>query len=293
MSSDYTFIDAYNDPTSAEYIALVNTVLTQMQLKVNTPGVSYRVANVREGSVIVTIIAVLEDTNLTPEQVLSLFNDAAGVPGIFATIPVEVGNPCSTKTCGVNTEKVQISATECQCQCLAGYIGEADNGCGNLDECTATSAPCGANADCSDTFGSYDCTCKPGFEGDGFVGCTDVIDCVPNDPCMNAQCFDVPGSYNCTCNPGTQPTSDPNVCTEICVSNHCLNGGTCSVDAVTLEKVCSCKPEFTGDRCQNPATYRTLAIVFGVLGGVILILLIVLLVVLHRRRKGGKLSVVA
>jgi hypothetical protein len=43
------------------------------------------------------------------------------------------------------------------------------------NECNTKAQPCGANTVCTDEVGSYDCPCKPGFTGDGFVlptGCT-------------------------------------------------------------------------------------------------------------------------
>ena len=41
----------------------------------------------------------------------------------------------------------------------------------DIDECLIASA-CHPNASCTDTDGSYTCTCNPGFTGDGFVSCT-------------------------------------------------------------------------------------------------------------------------
>ena len=37
----------------------------------------------------------------------------------------------------------------------------------DLDECSASIPVCDANADCKNTAGSYRCTCKAGFTGDG------------------------------------------------------------------------------------------------------------------------------
>ncbi|XP_068706637.1 uncharacterized protein [Montipora foliosa] len=37
----------------------------------------------------------------------------------------------------------------------------------DVDECTASSPVCHVNATCSNTLGSYRCTCKPGYAGDG------------------------------------------------------------------------------------------------------------------------------
>lgn len=37
----------------------------------------------------------------------------------------------------------------------------------DVDECTSASQKCHANADCVNTHGSYHCTCKPRYIGDG------------------------------------------------------------------------------------------------------------------------------
>ena len=36
-----------------------------------------------------------------------------------------------------------------------------------VDECSASMPVCNVNADCKNTRGSYRCTCKTGFIGDG------------------------------------------------------------------------------------------------------------------------------
>ena len=37
----------------------------------------------------------------------------------------------------------------------------------DVDECADSSHDCDVNADCTNTHGSYNCTCKPGYTGDG------------------------------------------------------------------------------------------------------------------------------
>ena len=39
----------------------------------------------------------------------------------------------------------------------------------DIDECSAESRPCDENADCTNTDGSYSCTCKQGFTGNGTI----------------------------------------------------------------------------------------------------------------------------
>ncbi len=37
----------------------------------------------------------------------------------------------------------------------------------DIDECSADPSPCDENADCTNSDGSYSCTCKQGFTGNG------------------------------------------------------------------------------------------------------------------------------
>ena len=39
----------------------------------------------------------------------------------------------------------------------------------DIDECSLDPSPCDENADCTNSDGSYSCTCKQGFTGDGAV----------------------------------------------------------------------------------------------------------------------------
>ena len=41
----------------------------------------------------------------------------------------------------------------------------------DVNECELETYPCNSNANCTDTDGSFNCTCREGFEGDGF-NCT-------------------------------------------------------------------------------------------------------------------------
>ena len=43
--------------------------------------------------------------------------------------------------------------------------------CTDINECISGSAECHNNATCTNTDGSYECTCDTGFSGDGF-NCT-------------------------------------------------------------------------------------------------------------------------
>ena len=78
-----------------------------------------------------------------------------------------------------------------KCICKTGYEGNGRHCSGELhagqflllaiilinldiDECSTGVSKCDANAYCTNTVGSYKCTCKAGYEGNGFK-CTGKI----------------------------------------------------------------------------------------------------------------------
>ncbi|XP_068706620.1 uncharacterized transmembrane protein DDB_G0289901-like [Montipora foliosa] len=73
----------------------------------------------------------------------------------------------------------------------------------DVNECTASSPVCHVNATCNNSLGSYRCTCKPGYAGDGKT-CKDINECNTSSPVchINASCYNTLGSYHCTCKPG-------------------------------------------------------------------------------------------
>ena len=51
----------------------------------------------------------------------------------------------------------------------------------DTNECTEGNHHCGVNAECSNTLGSYNCTCEDGYEGNG-TNCTGQSEAkVPNN----------------------------------------------------------------------------------------------------------------
>ncbi|CAH3193542.1 unnamed protein product [Porites evermanni] len=73
----------------------------------------------------------------------------------------------------------------------------------DIDECGASSPVCDINANCSNTRGSYICTCRTGYTGDGKT-CQDIDECSASSPVCdsNANCSNTRGSYICTCKAG-------------------------------------------------------------------------------------------
>jgi hypothetical protein len=94
----------------------------------------------------------------------------------------------------------------------------------DADECSAETHACDQNADCTNLDGTYDCNCRDGYKGDGWL-CEDIDECL--DPerlgCdQNAQCENYLGSFACLCNEGYSGSGV--ICDDI---DECLedNGG--------------------------------------------------------------------
>jgi hypothetical protein len=66
------------------------------------------------------------------------------------------------------------------CTCHQGYINHVANvGCSDLDECATNQYPkCMTNSECRNTIGNYLCVCQVGYNGDPYVGCIDINECI-------------------------------------------------------------------------------------------------------------------
>ncbi|KAJ1060652.1 hypothetical protein K5549_016066, partial [Capra hircus] len=97
----------------------------------------------------------------------------------------------------------------------------------DVNECLDTQA-CPSKATCTDTVGSYFCTCKSGYESsngkrhfnDPGVTCIDKNECLNPALCSpTARCKNTRGSYLCVCNPGFETPDGGTQFTD--------SGGTC------------------------------------------------------------------
>ncbi|XP_072049211.1 uncharacterized protein [Amphiura filiformis] len=110
------------------------------------------------------------------------------------------------------------------------------------DECLTY--PCDPNATCTNTLGSFYCTCNVGFSGGGF-NCSDIDECL-SSPCdRNAVCSNNHDSFGCTCNAGF--SGDGLNCTDIdeCLTSPCDPDAACRNTPGSFD--CTCNGGFRGD----------------------------------------------
>ncbi|PAA75777.1 hypothetical protein BOX15_Mlig030817g1 [Macrostomum lignano] len=85
------------------------------------------------------------------------------------------------------------------CSCPDGYAGIR---CNELPAVIDVEL-CGLYATCTDTSGSYNCTCIDGVQSNGKDNCTDVNKCLSSSKCdANADSINLIGSFDCICKPG-------------------------------------------------------------------------------------------
>ncbi|XP_022786878.1 platelet-derived growth factor receptor alpha-like isoform X2 [Stylophora pistillata] len=123
------------------------------------------------------------------------------------------------------------------------------NGAKYRNECLEPDI-CHANATCANTAGSYQCTCKLSYTGDG-KSCTwykDFNECESNlDNChVDAICINTPTHFECMRKPGF--LGDGLSCVD---RNECLEPGICHANATCANTAgsyqCTCMLSYTGD----------------------------------------------
>jgi alpha-tubulin suppressor-like RCC1 family protein len=131
--------------------------------------------------------------------------------------------------------------------CTKGFIAN-DGKCLDINECTDGTDTCDSNASCTNTEGSYTCTCAEGFDDVSAAGeiCINIDECdLGLDDCASDEmCQDTAGAFNCVCGPGLLMTADG--CVDL---NECLAGGACASEA-------SCTNTHGGYLCTCPAGYE-------------------------------------
>ena len=125
-----------------------------------------------------------------------------------------------------------------------------------MDECLRK--PCGQNAVCSNTEGSYQCACKQGLTGDPFTACSDTDECSAqaNICGSNAICKNTNPGFRCECPPGFSGNAN-SACeaTEVCTL--CKSNFDCTNNAVFQNGYCLHCTSLNCTVLHLPALYYT------------------------------------
>ncbi|XP_070765228.1 adhesion G protein-coupled receptor L4 [Enoplosus armatus] len=132
-----------------------------------------------------------------------------------------VMDPCSlSDICGSCHQLATCKAlngSNNACFCKHGYTGDGTTFCNDDNECQNVTNICGDRGNCTNTAGSYHCTCVSGYTSTGLAKfqpndgteCIDIDECKSGQVCgPNSHCHNTNGSFYCTCQRDYVPTSD-------------------------------------------------------------------------------------
>jgi len=149
-------------------------------------------------------------------------------------------------SCSVENGTASCDAGKCIIVCGDGWTGE--NCKDDIDECADGTNNCDEVAACSNTPGSFKCTCPLGSEGDGTT-------CTPLDECAlgtaecdeNADCINTEAGYDCECKSGFVGTGKQCADLDECLSatSDCDENATCTNTSGGFE--CECSDGYSGD----------------------------------------------
>ncbi|XP_070649046.1 adhesion G protein-coupled receptor E1 isoform X3 [Bos indicus] len=169
---------------------------------------------------------------------------------------------CSQKPppCGPNSRCRNLPGRY-ECSCLTGFSSPTGNNwisgkpghftCTDINECLSHGV-CPEHSECTNSLGSYRCSCKVGFTS-GNSTCEDVDECANPRSCPeHSTCHNSLGSYSCVCNPGFQSRSGKKSFQgpgEMCQNvDECANPRSCPEHSTCHNSLgsysCVCNPGF-------------------------------------------------
>ncbi|XP_056131618.1 adhesion G protein-coupled receptor L4 [Lampris incognitus] len=128
--------------------------------------------------------------------------------------PCSLSNIC--ESCHEFATCKTLNGSKDACFCKHGYTGDGTTFCHDDNECQNVTNICGEKGNCTNTDGSYYCTCVPGYESTGLTQfqpndgteCSDVDECETGQICGPfALCHNTHGSFYCTCQRDYIPSS--------------------------------------------------------------------------------------
>jgi hypothetical protein len=134
------------------------------------------------------------------------------------------------------------------CMYTYTHVTEQNVAIPDFPECTRGTHNCAPQANCSDTNGSFICTCNPGWtqaNNSNGTACKDVDECVGINTCTSSHtsvCNNSIGSYSCVCSAGyagsgQAPCTNKDECT--LGTHNCAPQAQCSDNIGSF--VCVCK----------------------------------------------------
>lgn len=113
---------------------------------------------------------------------------------------------CSLAHCQYGCEEVE-GGVRCNCPSSGLKLSSDGRTCEDVDECASGQHQCSFRRECVNTFGSYLCKCRGGYELrylNGKYDCADVNECLSSTSVCHAHahCVNTDGSYSCRCKPG-------------------------------------------------------------------------------------------
>uniref|UniRef100_A0A8D3BM09 Adhesion G protein-coupled receptor L4 n=1 Tax=Scophthalmus maximus TaxID=52904 RepID=A0A8D3BM09_SCOMX len=131
-----------------------------------------------------------------------------------------VMDPCSLSdicdSCHQLATCKTLNGSNNACFCHHGYTGDGTTFCNDDNECQNVTNICGDRGTCTNTAGSYYCTCVSGyistgpdrFQPNDGTECRDTDECLTGQVCgPNSLCHNTNGSFYCTCLRDYVPTS--------------------------------------------------------------------------------------